>query len=56
MSVSETHITEKCMRLSTLLENKEESAVGESVDDTLYDLAGYCILTLVERQSSQNPK
>lgn len=56
MSVSETHITEKCMRLSTLLENSEESAVGESVDDTLYDLAGYCILTLVERQASQNPK
>lgn len=41
-------ITIKYNRFQELLE-KEAQVVNESIDDTLLDLANYCLLTLVER-------
>lgn len=41
-------ITIKYKRFQELLE-KEAQVVNESIDDTLLDLANYCLLTLVER-------
>lgn len=38
---------DKMSRLDTLLSGQQDS-VGESIEDTLADLAGYAILTLVE--------
>lgn len=38
---------DKMSRLDTLLDGHQDS-VGESIEDTLADLAGYAILTLVE--------
>jgi hypothetical protein len=38
---------DKLNRLETLLEKEKE--VDESIDDTLKDMANYCIMTLIER-------
>lgn len=38
---------DKMSRLDTLISGHEDS-VGESIEDTLVDLAGYAILTVVE--------
>lgn len=42
-------LEEKIDRLDNLIKN-ESSLVDESMDDTLLDIAGYAILTLVTRQ------
>ena len=44
--ISEIHIREKFDRFKQLRTN--ESQVGESIEDTLMDLANYCILTVLE--------
>lgn len=43
-------IYDKYSRLKTLLEGKEQLVKDESIDDTLMDLANYCIMELVERK------
>ena len=44
--ISEIHIREKFNRFKQLRTN--ESQVGESIEDTLMDMANYCVLTLLE--------
>jgi hypothetical protein len=41
-------LDDKLSRLDNLAANGAEDSVGESVEDTLADLAGYGILTLLE--------
>ena len=43
-------IYDKYSRLKTLLEGKEQKVKDESIDDTLIDLANYCIMELIERE------
>lgn len=43
-------IYDKYSRLKTLIEGKEQLVKDESIDDTLMDLANYCIMELVERK------
>ena len=45
---------DKYERLCTLATNKN-LVKDESIDDTLYDLMGYVILTLAEREGYDNP-
>ena len=40
---------DKLLRLETLV-NGEDAMVGESIDDTLMDIANYCIMEMVERE------
>ena len=42
-------IADKVSRLKTLIGGAEAKVQNESIDDTLLDLANYCILELVER-------
>ena len=44
--ISEIHIREKFNRFKQLRTN--ESQVGESIENTLMDMANYCLLTLLE--------
>jgi hypothetical protein len=43
-------VYDKYSRLKTLLDGKEQLVMEESIDDTLMDLANYCIMELVERK------
>lgn len=43
-------LADKLERLKTLLGKREEARVNESIDDTLMDLANYCIMELIERR------
>lgn len=43
-------LKDKLYRLETLLHGGNAKVVSESVDDTLLDLANYCIMELVERR------
>lgn len=43
-----TRINDKCNRLCNLATNPNIDDLGESIDDTLRDLASYCIMTLIE--------
>jgi len=43
-------IYDKYSRLKTLLEGSEQKVKDESIEDTLMDLANYCIMELVERK------
>ena len=43
-------IYDKYSRLKTLLEGADQKVKDESIDDTLMDLANYCIMELVERK------
>lgn len=48
------HIYEKYKRLKTLMKLGEENAkVNESIDDTLIDVANFCIMELTERHAKQ---
>lgn len=42
-------LEDKLNRLNTLMLQESTSQVAESIEDTLLDLAGYCILELTER-------
>lgn len=44
-------LKDKLYRLETLLHGADRKVNDESVDDTLLDLANYCIMELVERRS-----
>ena len=45
-----TRIDDKNNRLVNLCKNKNIDDLGESVEDTLRDMACYCIMTLMERE------
>ena len=42
-------IYDKYSRLKSLLQGNEQKVKDESIEDTLMDLANYCIMELVER-------
>jgi hypothetical protein len=42
-------LSDKLERLKTLLGKEDAGETPESVDDTLMDMANYCILELIER-------
>lgn len=46
-----TRISDKYNRLVSLATNPGIDDLGESIDDTLRDLASYCIMTLMERHT-----
>lgn len=43
-----TRISDKYNRLCNLAKNKDIDNLGESIEDTLQDLAAYAIMTLIE--------
>lgn len=45
-----TRISDKYNRLCNLVKNPDIDNIGESIEDTLGDMACYCIMTLMERQ------
>ena len=49
-------LNDKLNRLETLMNGAEQKVNDESVDDTLLDLANYCIMELVERKTGGNAK
>ena len=44
---------DKLSRLESLLGGAKRQVADESIDDTLLDLANYCIMELVERKASK---
>lgn len=51
-----TRISDKYNRLCNLATNPNIDNLGESIDDTLRDLAAYCIMTIMERNNEENNK
>ena len=47
-------IYDKYQRLKTLLTGTDQKVKDESIEDTLKDLANYCIMELVERRIDQD--
>ncbi len=43
-------IYDKYSRLKTLMQGADQKVKDESIDDTLMDLANYCIMELIERR------
>lgn len=43
------HLSEKLSRLKTLMGHEDTAQVDESINDTLMDLANYCLLEMTER-------
>lgn len=41
---------DKLLRLNNLMQNNNNHLVDESIEDTLMDMANYCIMELVERE------
>lgn len=48
LSYAVNKIGEKCDRLSALERNPDIDNLGESIEDTLIDMANYCVMTLME--------
>lgn len=49
MAMPRIRIGDKFRRFKTLSRTPEIDDLGEKIDDTLADLANYCIMTLMER-------
>lgn len=47
-------IYDKYSRLKTLIQGAEQKVKDESIEDTLKDLANYCIMELVERRADND--
>lgn len=47
-----TRISDKYNRLCALATNKDIDNLGESIEDTLIDLAAYAIMTLIEHRNA----
>lgn len=43
-------VNDKFSRLKSLMGGAEQKVEDETIDDTLLDLANYCIMELIERQ------
>ena len=48
-----TRISDKYNRLCNLATNPDIDNLGESIDDTLRDLASYAIMTIIELENSK---
>ena len=48
-----TRITDKCNRLCQLVTNPQIDDLGESIEDTLKDMAAYCIMTLMKIKNEE---
>lgn len=48
-----TRISDKHNRLCNLATNPDIDNLGESVEDTLRDMASYCIMTLMEMKNER---
>lgn len=51
-----TRISDKYNRLCNLATNPDIDNLGESIDDTLRDMASYCIMTIIELQQIKTEK
>ena len=47
-----TRISDKYNRLCNLAVNKDIDNLGESIEDTLKDMAAYCIMTVIEMRNN----
>lgn len=50
-----TRITDKYNRLVTLSTNTDINQNDESIEDTLLDMANYCLMTVMELRNSRTP-
>lgn len=48
-----TRISDKYNRLCNLATNKDIDNLGESLEDTLKDMAAYCIMTIMEIENEK---
>lgn len=48
-----TRISDKYNRLCNLATNPDIDNLGESIEDTLKDMASYCVMTLIELDKNQ---
>lgn len=48
-----TRISDKCNRLCNLAVNPDIDNLGESIEDTLKDMASYCVMTLIELDANK---
>ena len=48
-----TRISDKYNRLCNLATNPDIDNLGESIEDTLRDMASYCIMTVMEMKKEQ---
>lgn len=46
-------ISDKYERLCTLVKNPDIDDLGESIEDTLRDMAAYCIMTVMEMKNER---
>lgn len=46
-----TRISDKYNRLCNLATNKDIDNLGENIEDTLKDMAAYCIMTIMEMKN-----
>ena len=51
-----TRITDKHNRLVNLVTNPDINIGDESINDTLLDMANYCIMTVIEQECKYNPQ
>lgn len=51
-----TRISDKFNRLCNLVKNPDIDNLGESLDDTLRDMACYCVMTVMELGGDTTPK
>lgn len=51
-----TRISDKYNRLCNLATNPDIDNLGESIDDTLRDMAAYCIMTLIELRDNDTKR
>lgn len=51
-----TRISDKYNRLCNLAVNKDIDNLGESLEDTLKDMAAYCIMTIIAMKDGQEKK
>lgn len=49
-----TRISDKYNRLCNLATNPDIDNLGESIEDTLRDMASYCIMTLIEMKNEKD--
>ena len=49
-----TRISDKYNRLCNLATNKDIDNLGESIEDTLKDMAAYCIMTIMEMKNDKH--
>lgn len=56
LSAGVIRISDKYNRLASLSKKANQRVKDESIEDTLLDMANYCIMTLIELQAEDIPK